>query len=303
MASSNPSGRRGFTLIELLVVVAIISILMGLLLPAVQRVREAARAIICSNNLRQIGLAAHNFHDTYNKLPPGLGWSPNPTAPGCYGTVFFHLLPFLEQDNLHDSSEFMDCYFAGNNQVFSQPVKMFLCPSDPSAGDDGLVEDYLGLDWGASSYAANGQVFCQVRADGTIITPQHFARIPTSFPDGTSSTLLFTEKCASCSNPSYPEGGNLWAYWYTGSDMRPYHPGFAVSWNDYSIGAGSKFQVQPMPSNGNCDPTLASTPHSGGIHACMGDGSVRYLSSGISPYTWWYLCTPAGGELIPPDGI
>ena len=80
-----------------------------------------------------------------------------------------------------------------------------------------------------------------------------------------------------------------------------YHAGFAVSWNGYSIGPGSKFQVQPTPFQGNCDPTLASSPHTGGIHVAMGDASVRFLSSGITPYTWWYLCTPAGGETIPDD--
>ena len=197
----------------------------------------------------------------------------------------------------------MGCYFAGNNEVYEQAVKLFLCPSDPSTGEDGVVEDYLGLYWGGSSYAANAQAFCHVHADGTFVSPQHNARIRASFPDGTSNTILYSEKYASCTNPIYPEGGNLWAYWFTGSDMRPYHPGFAVSWNGYSIGPGSKFQVQPAPFNGNCDPTLASTPHAGGIHVCMGDGSARYLSAAVSPYTWWYLCTPAGGETIPADGI
>ena len=112
---------------------------------------------------------------------------------------------------------------------------------------------------------------------------------------------MFAEKYALCSNRNYPAGGNLWAYWITSGKVLPYHPGFAVSWNGYSIGPGSKFQVQPSPFQSKCDPTLASTPHTGGIHAAMGDASVRFLSSGITPYTWWYLCTPAGGETIPED--
>jgi len=295
--------QRAFTLIELLVVIAIIGALVGLLLPAVQKVRAAAQAISCSNNLRQIGLASHTFHDSYGKLPPGLGWAPGTGPPGYYGIVLFHLLPFIEQDNLMRESYYAGSYFAGNNQVYAQPIKTFLCPSDPSTGNDGVVTDYLGLAWGASSYAANAQVFAQVSADGSLISGQHFANLDRSFTDGTANTILFAEKYAVCTNRNFPEGGCLWAYWFTGRDLQPYHAGFEVSWTGYSVGPGSKFQNTPTPFNGNCDPTLASSPHSGGIHVCMADGSVRFLSSAMSSFTWWYLCTPAGGETIPEDGL
>jgi prepilin-type N-terminal cleavage/methylation domain-containing protein len=293
--------RSGFTLLELLVVLAIILVLLGLLLPAVQKVREAANYISCSNNLRQLGLASHHCHDQIGTLPPGLGWFPHPGPPGAYGTIHFHLLPYLEQDNLYQRSAYQGNFFPGNHQVYSQPLSVFLCPSDPSVGPNGQVLDYLGLTWGAASYAANVQVFARTRSNGILLDPQHYARIPASFPDGTSNTMLFTEKYARCFNRNYPEGGNLWAYWFTGPGLRPYHPGFEVSWTGYSIGMGSKFQRQPTPYNGNCDPTLASTPHAAGIHATFADGSVRFLSASISPYTWWYLCTPAGGEVVPED--
>src|SRR5438876_11694727 len=95
--------RRGFTLIELLVVIAIIGVLIGLLLPAVQKVREAANRIKCGNNLKQLGLAAHNFHDTQGHLPPGIGYYPTVTN-GVFGTYHFHLLLYLEQDNLYRSA-------------------------------------------------------------------------------------------------------------------------------------------------------------------------------------------------------
>src|SRR5262249_16216028 len=185
--------RRGFTLVELLVVIAILAVLIGLLLPAVQKVREAANRAKCGNNLRQLGLAAHQHHEVHGRLPPGMGFTPLATG-GVWGQGLFHLLPYLERENLYRralgpvalATGPVTIYCPINNNVYSQPVPVFLCPSDPSVGSGGVVT-VNGISWGASCYAGNSQVFSP-GGDPQGKTTMH------AITDGTSNTILYAEK-------------------------------------------------------------------------------------------------------------
>lgn len=316
--------RRGFTLIELLVVIAIIAVLIGLLLPAVQMVREAAARIRCANNMKQLGLACHSYHDSHGHLPPGVGYFPT-AANGAFGTYFFHLLPYVEQDPLYRNAwgpvplpppaGTTAVYYPGNNGVYSQPVKVFLCPSDPSVGPGGTVV-IDGHTFGASSYAPNGLV------SGTG-PPAPGPQGRTAFAairDGVSNTVLHAEKYARCTNttmsPPFRDGGTAWAYctalvfaWQPEPMTLPgkaFQPGFAITalaklGAPNAIGPRSKFQHQPTPFLGNCDPTRAATAHAGGIMVGLAGGSVRTLSPAMSEATWWAAVTPSDGEVLGPD--
>jgi prepilin-type N-terminal cleavage/methylation domain-containing protein/prepilin-type processing-associated H-X9-DG protein len=290
--------RSAFTLIELLVVISIMGTLIGLLIPAVMRVREAANRVVCGNNLHQLGVAFHQFAaDNDGRLPPGIGVYPSTSY--TYGTALFYILPYVERNDLWVASDVNGFHFVGNDDVFTHAVKTFLCPSDPTAGD-GVVHDNTGQAWGASSFALNAQVFAEVKPNGELKQPQGSPRLPATFPDGTSNTILAAEKYARCQFYAYADGGSFWGYWLTSQPQtQPLHAGFAVSWQPYDIGPRSKFLVVPDPRN--CDPTLASTPHRGGIQVLLADGSVRSLAPSISGTTWWAACTPNGGETLGTD--
>lgn len=319
--------RRAFTLIELMVLIAIIAILIGLLLPAVQKVRAAAARIKCDNNLKQMGLAAQNYHDTHHHFPPGIGYHPF-SANSTFGTFFFHLLPYLDEDALFrkslDTTPFLapvgpiSVYYPGNNSVYSRRVAVFLCPSDLSVGPDGVVK-VNGVSFGAACYGPNALIMGESDLS-TIpykVNPQGKTRID-DISDGTSNTILYAEKYARCSNttmaPQFQNGGTAWAY--TAAGPFPWQPspmtlpaktfqvGFCIpalsnQGAPHAVGPTSRFQVQPNPDN--CDPTRAATAHAGGIQVGFVDGSVRTLSPSISDKTWWEAVTPRGGEVLGSD--
>jgi prepilin-type N-terminal cleavage/methylation domain-containing protein/prepilin-type processing-associated H-X9-DG protein len=309
MKHRSPS-RSGFTLIELLVVVAIIGVLIGLLLPAVQKVREAANRLRCANNLKQIALACHNFHDAQGMLPPQHGWTGNNF--GAFGTLFFHILPYVEQNALYQKAKIsvndtqtypaptytrLAGTYDSRNSLGSEVISIYQCMSDP-----GKDEGPSGWGWARGSYAGNFQVLGNGTPSGpTCSDPagnspswRGIAYLPTSISDGTSNTLLLAEKYASCNSPypSYWTGGNMWARW----DCLDYwQPTFAA----YTTGPSSKFQVQPTPHNSPaCNPMVAQTSHAGAMNVAFADGSVRSLAATITGTTWWQLCTPNGGEAL-----
>jgi prepilin-type N-terminal cleavage/methylation domain-containing protein len=302
-----------FTLIELLVVIAIIGFLIALLLPAVQKVRAAAARAQCANNLKQIGLAAHNANDVNHLLPPLMGSYPIPGEVGPVfdnlPNVFFWLLPYLEQENVYKAARQDDGSYNSRITVFNIPIKVYQCPADPNLDPSGTIGPN---DWAFGCYGANYQVFGKPSGgDDYRLNVGGTPRIPSTFADGTSNTILFGEKYARCHDT-----GSLWAYgawnmaWMPtfayGSPTPPpngtaYSSGYQPGDGPGIVGPASKFQVQPQPYETVCNPALAQGGHTAGMNVCMGDGRVLFLSESIAPLTWWYLLTPNGGERITGD--
>jgi hypothetical protein len=313
----------------LLVVLATIGVLLGLLLAAVQKAREAAARIQGSNNLRQVGLAVHHCQHEYGALPPGWGYFPggpgDPTyrgGSGGLGNVFFHLLPFLEQDSLYRSTAepgsgppaSPGTYYTPFGPLYpgiaTSPVKLYQNPSDPSMSASGTVQGSktAAEGWGACGYAFNAQVFCTVDSGGNFEDWWARPSIPRTFADGTSNTILFTEKYAVCGKPAGPYGGaNAWAE----APSEEATPVFSVSrfptaglppGGIPSTGPATHFQARPSPhASDRCQYWVPQAPRAGGILVGLADGSVRCVGEGISAATWWAVCTPAGGEALGSD--
>ncbi len=297
--------RQGFTLIELLVVIAIIAVLIALLLPAVQSAREAARRAQCVNNLKQIGLSLHNYHDTWGRFPMGSVQVDTPN--GAYRRPFLaSLLPFLEQTNLFNSYNY-DLSFQQDANITTRAaiVNVFSCPSDEqqtfinNSGSVSDVKGSYGVNWGQGTY-------------GDQIKPSPFGlNYGATFAeilDGTTNTFLMAELIQAPHPLGQPvdvidRRGRIW------SDQPSSHQistrfgpnssagDYGACWDRPDIGAPCIRNI----GQGNTHYIASRGRHPGGVNVLFGDGSTRFLKNSIDLNAWRALSSRAGGEVISGD--
>jgi len=313
------TSRRGFTLIELLVVIAIIAILIALLLPAVQQAREAARRTQCKNNLKQLGLALHNYHDTALTFPPGsIGRCATPTMTNTSGLSL--LLPYMDLTTLHSKLNFSGAFtthisvpggiagtdptVTGNAQWVKTIIPGFLCPSDPGTPIHPEATAHYGIS--ATNTGTGGAKTCY---DFSAFNAFYNSCEPWSNPtgtltmqnrrmfgdnsrcrmsdltDGSSNTVAMAETTLSVYNGRTP----AWGYrgWVmVGVDLASTRP------NDFT------WTGQPTIIGRLGSWARSGSLHTGGIHALIGDGSVRFISENIDSVTRQRICYIADGNVI-----
>jgi prepilin-type N-terminal cleavage/methylation domain-containing protein len=297
--------RRAFTLIELLVVIAIIAILIGLLLPAVQKVREAAARMSCSNNMKQLGLGAHNYHDARGELPPMMG-----PSGCCWGTWAIPIMPYIEQDNLfrryvnwggNDSTGPRYSSAPNTTNVTNQRLKVFTCPSDTDRRPFGnLTNNNYAVCAGSGGTSRNTGTINGIGVGGGMFDGVALTRKIklTDVGDGLTNTVMFGEVLQG-------EGSDLrgFIWWGDASAMSTYNvPNSTLPDRIYTSVYCNNQPQRGMPCavSDSSNPTmfLSRSRHSGGVMTGLGDGSVRFTSNSITATTWRAMGTANGGEVV-----
>ena len=319
-----PRRQRGFTLIELLVVIAIIAVLIALLLPAVQQAREAARRSQCKNNLKQLGLALHNYHDTFNTLPIGTG---STTACVWGNSWWVGILPYVDQASIYNAWDHnTDCTGLNNannmNLVTGKSISVARCPSSPLSSHDFAPDN--GFTPGPATAHYTGIAGASVDPQGRIVNAPvgisgksgvlfHNSKIRMAdITDGTSNTIFVGEQSDWCIETATGQKRIAISSWphglYMGSagDANPsdgrsfnvttlrHRPGYKQAEGGHNAGGCS--------TTGVCGNMGVNNPiqsaHVGGVHVLIGDGTVRFIGENINTTTWFNLGMRDDGQII-----